>query len=119
MADDREDHTVEEMRYAKTVAYVIHFLISAAVVAGVGIGVTVRLNSAALDSMKTVVRAHDDFIRELQLELHNLETTSGVQSQKLLFMGEQLKECQQDLRRWNKLGRQQYPQLRSWEGRTK
>ena len=86
-------------KYETTVLYVTQSLIVVAVIAGVGSGLSSRLNSAAIDSIQATVMAMQQSLHELAKTQQETALINATQTQQLVFMNDELKECKRQLRR--------------------
>lgn len=94
------DEEVPERRgkYETTVLYVVQSLIVVAVVAGLGSGVNSRLNSAAINSLTVAFEGFQETLKGLVKSQHQTALINEKQTQQLIFMNEELKECKHDLK---------------------
>lgn len=85
-------------KYETTVLYVVQSLIVVAAVAGVGSGLNSRLNSAAIDSLWASVNSMQQSLHELAKTQQETALINATQTQQLVFMNDELKECKRSLR---------------------
>ena len=90
--------TERRSKYETAVLYVTQSLIVVAVVAGVGSGLSSRLNSAAIDSLRDTVRSMQQVQYEMARMNHETAIINATQTQQLLSMNDEIKEIKKQLR---------------------
>ncbi|MGD8914679.1 MAG: hypothetical protein PVI97_19710 [Candidatus Thiodiazotropha sp.] len=86
------------LRFEKIVAYTLNSLIVLGIIAGVGSGFNSRLNTSAIDSLRVSVSSLEQTIKEIAATLNETALINATQTQQLVYLHDQLNECQSDLK---------------------
>jgi hypothetical protein len=85
-------------KYEMALFHVAQSLVLVAIVAGVGSGISSRVNTASIDSLKTAVTTMQKSQRELAKTQHDTALINEKQTQQLIYLSNALHEFRLDLR---------------------